>query len=520
MNLAVLLVSTLIVFSLCLTAFMLYMHSKRKNAPNIGLFELLFFANLLYMFGYALELASQNVELKLLFNHMQYLGLPFIAPIWLMICVRFCRPSFRWTLLKTAPIFIIPIITLGMNLTHTMNGLLYSSYTIEAWSDLSVVIFQKGLWYYAEIAWRVVVLAVTIGIYIHTFRRADGIRKRQALFMLLLNAVAIILSTAQTIKSHTSAIDYSVLLLSGSAILMFAVLFKYSLFDLVPFAYSRLFDGMVYPAMVLADTLAVVKANPAAVKLFPQLTDGREYVPLGQLFSLEPDMVGRLMEDDESIVEVGPEEAKRFFSAKLTRLNFKGSVMRKDYGYLLVFSDITSHVTLARDLRIEASVDPLTGLLNRRSFYEAARSLLERSAAADEAVSLIMIDIDHYKGVNDAFGHQIGDGVLKDVSHIIKEQTRESDVVVRYGGEEFVIMLPATPYEAAMAAANRICCAVRQHDFKAEDRLIRLTISVGVTTLNQVTSSDLTDRLIYLADTALFEAKREGRDRICYHTAD
>ena len=520
MTLTVLLVSTLLAFSLCFATFILYMHSKRKSAPDLGLIELLFLANFFYMIGYALELVSQNVMLKLLFNHMQYLGIPFIVPLWLMICVRFCYQDFKWTLPKTALVLIVPVTTFVMNLTHTMNGMLYSSYAAETWNSLMVVIFQKGPWYYAESVWRIAVLSITIWLLARTHHRAEGIQKRQAFMLLILSACAMAFSVSSVVSTQTSAIDFVVLLISLSAILLFTTLFKYSLFDLVPLAYSKLFDGMDYPALVLADSMMVIKANKAAAKLFPKVKDGRCYVPFRSLFTSERDLSSRLMEKGESLVEVGADPEKRFFSAKLTRLNLKESVVHKDYGYLLVLSDVTSHVNLARDLKIEASVDPLTGLFNRRSFYESAQRLMEHSAVEGDTVSLIMIDIDHYKKVNDTYGHQAGDRVLKDVSHIISDQMREKDIVVRYGGEEFVILLPGTAHEAAMSVAKRVCGAVRQYDFIADDRLIHLTISAGIVTIPKVACSSSIDQLIYLADSALYEAKSKGRDRICFRITD
>ena len=516
----VLLASILFAFSLCFATFILYMHSKRKSTPDIGLIELLFLANFFYMVGYALELISQDVVLKLLFNHMQYMGIPFIVPLWFMICVRFCYQDFKWTLPKTALVLIIPVTTFVMNLTHTMNGMLYSSYATETWNRLMVVIFQKGPWYYVDSVWRIAVLSITIWLFIRTYRRAEGIRKRQAFMLLVLSACAMAFSVSPVVHTQTSGIDLAVLLISVSAILMFTILFKYSLFDLVPLAYSKLFDGMDYPALVLSDSMIVIKTNKAAAELFPQVKDGRCYVPFRSLFASERDLSSRLVEKGESLVEVGADPAKRFFSAKLTRLNLQESIVRKDYGYLLVLSDVTSHVNLARDLKVEASVDPLTGLFNRRSFYESAQSLMEHSAVEGDTVSLIMIDIDHYKKVNDTYGHQAGDCVLKDVSHIISGQMREKDIVVRYGGEEFVILLPGTAHEAAMSAAKRVCAAVRQHDFIADDRLIHLTISAGIVTVQKVASASSIDQLIYLADSALYEAKSKGRDRICFRIAD
>jgi diguanylate cyclase (GGDEF)-like protein len=126
-----------------------------------------------------------------------------------------------------------------------------------------------------------------------------------------------------------------------------------------------------------------------------------------------------------------------------------------------------------------------------------------------------MIDIDHFKNVNDEYGHQAGDFVLKEVSRIICSKVRENDIIARYGGEEFIILLPATGGDAAVSAANRICSAIRHHDMIAEDRIIHLTISIGVTCM-EANNTNAVDRLIYIADKALYNAKQKGRNRVSF----
>lgn len=510
----ILLVSILLLFSTSLAVFLLYMHAKRKSARDIRLVELLFVVNFLYIFGYAMELASQTVSWKLVFNHVQYIGLPFIIPLWLLICVRFCAKEYRWSILKTIALLIIPAATLVLNMTYPLNGLLYSSYQVENWNHLDVVVFQKGIWYYVVAIWNFILSAITVWLYIRTYLKAERIRRKQALVLLLLSAFAFLFASSTFLSRDTSPIDFIVLLLSVSCVLLFTTLFKYSLFDLIPLAYSQLFNGMDYPVLVLADSMSVVKANAAAMRIFPRLREQSD-VALQSLFVDDEKLISKLMESEESLVEVSMNAIKRFYSAKITRLNIKQSAINKDYGYLLVLSDVTSHINLVHDLEHEASMDPLTGLLNRRMFFPMAEKVIDQAAVAGEAVSLIMIDIDHFKKVNDEHGHQAGDAVLKEVSRIICSQVREGDIVGRYGGEEFLILLPSTNPKEAKAAAGRICSAVRQHDFNIEDRITHLTISIGVSSIKESESQRL-DNLIYLADKALYDAKTKGRDRVCF----
>jgi diguanylate cyclase (GGDEF)-like protein len=166
-----------------------------------------------------------------------------------------------------------------------------------------------------------------------------------------------------------------------------------------------------------------------------------------------------------------------------------------------------------RDLQTLASVDPLTGLYNRRQFETLARAELGRSQRYMRPCSFLMIDIDHFKRVNDTFGHEMGDWVLKTVASILATARRDADVVARFGGEEFVIMLPETTPEAAATVAERIRMMVSANSMAVGDAKLSLTISAGVGEVRA--SSPSIEAVIRDADRALYEAKRTGRNRVC-----
>jgi diguanylate cyclase (GGDEF)-like protein len=166
-----------------------------------------------------------------------------------------------------------------------------------------------------------------------------------------------------------------------------------------------------------------------------------------------------------------------------------------------------------RDLQTLAAVDPLTGLYNRRQFESLARAELGRSQRYMRPCSFLMIDIDHFKQVNDTFGHEMGDWVLKTVATILATARREADVVARFGGEEFVIMLPETTPEAAAMVAERIRSMVAANSMAIEDATLNVTISAGV---GEVTASSASiEAVLRDADRALYEAKQTGRNRVC-----
>ena len=156
-----------------------------------------------------------------------------------------------------------------------------------------------------------------------------------------------------------------------------------------------------------------------------------------------------------------------------------------------------------------ARTDELTGLHNRRSFNEIFALALSSARRHGQPLSLISIDLDHFKAVNDTFGHTVGDLVLKDFSDLLLHMVREEDVVARWGGEEFIILLSHTAAEAATALAERIRSSCEQNPGRASARV--MTASFGVAQLQEGESDN---DLIKRADHALYRAKHEGRNRV------
>ena len=164
------------------------------------------------------------------------------------------------------------------------------------------------------------------------------------------------------------------------------------------------------------------------------------------------------------------------------------------------------------ELRESAFTDELTGVGNRRHFLELARHEARRARRSGEPLSTAMLDADNFKKVNDNFGHQVGDEVLRMVARICSENLREADILGRYGGEEFAILLPETDVMAAKDVAERIRKAVAAEVIEAEDGLVRITVSIGVAA---GTGKDVeVETLLERADAALYAAKRNGRDRV------
>jgi diguanylate cyclase (GGDEF)-like protein len=164
-------------------------------------------------------------------------------------------------------------------------------------------------------------------------------------------------------------------------------------------------------------------------------------------------------------------------------------------------------------LRKLSITDGLTGLYNHRHVHELLRDEWERSARSGEPVAVAMLDLDRFKSINDTYGHPTGDVVLYETARIISETAREIDMVGRYGGEEFIAILPNTDEEAAAHFAERVREAVESYLYRDESNEIRMTVSCGVTAAPRE-GVDSPEALLKQADEALYVAKTSGRNRV------
>jgi len=173
-----------------------------------------------------------------------------------------------------------------------------------------------------------------------------------------------------------------------------------------------------------------------------------------------------------------------------------------------LIEDITERKQLENKFERLATIDELTQVFNRTKFQEVIKIELERAKRYNHPLSMLMFDIDHFKAINDTYGHSVGDYVLQTLAQIAKENLREIDYLVRWGGEEFIIIAPETDLGRAKALAERIRTAIENYRF---DQAGKITISFGVTEFKE---NDIEDSFIRRADDAMYRAKEKGRNRV------
>jgi diguanylate cyclase (GGDEF)-like protein len=192
-----------------------------------------------------------------------------------------------------------------------------------------------------------------------------------------------------------------------------------------------------------------------------------------------------------SLAEVADESARHVEAARL-------DLERK----------IIEHRQLENELRRLAATDGLTGALNRAGFFESAQQMYEQR----QHLALLMVDVDHFKSINDQYGHAVGDSALRHLAVMLRQTTRETDLLGRVGGEEFVVVLPSSSVAKAASVAERIRSRVADSALEWGDRLIEMTVSVGVAARQP--NDHKIDDVMMRADSALYRAKNSGRNRV------
>ncbi|MCK8044117.1 GGDEF domain-containing protein [Shewanella sp. 1CM18E] len=172
--------------------------------------------------------------------------------------------------------------------------------------------------------------------------------------------------------------------------------------------------------------------------------------------------------------------------------------------------------TLEQEMRLLASLDPLTELLNRRAFFNDAKVLVNYAIREQISVSIVALDLDKFKSINDTYGHSTGDLALTNFTKVLKSCCRQSDVTGRLGGEEFAVFLPNTSADEAYLFTQRLHLALGHSPIKVQNTLIKYTVSIGLLSLVP-TKMDTIESLLHKVDSSLYIAKNSGRNRTIVH---
>ncbi len=291
------------------------------------------------------------------------------------------------------------------------------------------------------------------------------------------------------------------------------------IYEEIIFDDNLLFELNAIPQMVVNKDRVIVRVNKKFTKLFGYSSEeilGKQTAKLTPSLEKFKEYAQYFVQTKEGIIKSEELEYKKK-DGTLFWVKLEGNPINKSTDELLIlwsFIDITKEVYYRKELELLASTDPMTKLYNRRYFSELATTVVQLAKRSGLVYSVIMVDIDKFKRINDAYGHKVGDEVIIALAKVLKCNGRKSDIVSRWGGEEFVILLPQTKLDGAAEIAEKLRKNVeRLQVFAGEDNKISFTISLGVATVNFEDCPDV-EAVINNADKALYVAKESGRNRV------
>lgn len=497
-----------VTFTLALAAIGL----TRRDVEGSGAFVGLVVSGACYAFGSIFEIRSSSVAELQLWLAVEYLGIANLGPSWLVLARQLAGKLRERNRPYVPLLFVLPAVIVALVATNGLHQLFYSSISLERHGPFTVPRLGKGPIYWVNMAYmNACILGGTLTA-LARFRSVRGVYRRQAVVQVV--ACLVPWTGMALYQSGISpwGLDIAPIGVAVSGAIYAWGLFRHQLFDLSPVFHENVFEGMGDGVLVIDLKGRLVGANPAMRAILPELSEGRIGEPVSSVLAGHPVLLGLLGGRGSPSLDTslpGPEGPRHFAASAAPMRDRRG----RELGSILTLGDITARVELAARLEELASVDPLTGVLNRRRFLEDAAREFGRSGRSGSPLALAVVDLDHFKAVNDRHGHQAGDQVLVGAVAAMRSLLRATDLLGRYGGEEFVLLFPDTGPREAEAIAERLRAGVAAREARLGEERIHVTASFGLACREGSGGGDL-DSLLAEADAALYEAKAAGRNRV------
>ncbi len=528
---------TQLVLSVLVTLILLAFTLVNRREPVAPWFAATLVCMLVWSGGSIMEVTSSNPAARLFWLDVQFFGFVPVAAFWFLTMRRIVSApplsSFARVVLWTPCLLILALVVANPgNINHAPPPAIGD--------DVALSIRDLGP-LYATIAFPYValVLVATVIVLVRTTREARGAQYRRGTILVGATLVPLSMGLVYMFGDGPWArYDPSMSALTLSAAVCGIVLWRYRLLDLAPLAHGAVIEHLADGVIVLNEYQRLVDANPSARSIFPSLTrhaigqsldvalaarpataafvsrlvdEGAGAHPVATAGPSDHDLGGVAGSHDGGVIPVADQDGlERYYSVAVTDVLGRGG---RRLGLAIVFHDVTRGIDLLHRTKRLADTDDLTGLLTRRRFLELAHEEVADARRQGRPVTVMLLDLDGFKAINDVHGHAAGDHVLREVSATCCRHVRPNDLVGRYGGDEFCVLMPEAVRDDGLLVAMRLREAVASLTVWHKGTPLRVTISVGVAGADVIGEQVVGD-LLEEADDLLYAAKRGGRDRV------
>ncbi len=501
---------------------------RRRGAPGAVMMVVSSLALTIWASCYALVWMNAAFAAQLFWFNLMYLGV-VTAPLSFFVLVLQVIQKDRWlTRRRILLLCLEPLLILIAVWTNESHHLFLPSVIEEHIRSSSILHWTRGPLYWVNVVYSYLLLLVCVLLLIRALARGAPLFRSQISALLIGACIpwaASLLSIFRALPFED--LDITPIAFGLSGIMVYYALFRRGMFDLLPVARSLLIEHLGDGLVVVDKHLRILDINPAAKRFLN--VEGRAVTGklASEIFLQWKDLLESIRYSDRELnFELqGRIDSSRHFDLKVTPLRNRRTIS----GYLILFRDISdrweseqalrltnqelkSHIKeierLQRKLREQAIRDPMTGLYNRRFLKEGLEKEIARAQRAAQQVVIIMLDADNFKQINDSHGHKAGDRALQSLAKLIRNHIRHSDIGCRYGGEEFVIVMPDSTREAAFERAEQIRAEYLSLKISQRNSTKPASISVGIASYPEDGSNG--DDVLDAADQAMYEVKAHG----------
>lgn len=504
----------------------------RRTAPGSLMLSLLLVSMAIWSGLYSTRWMDISLDAKAFWFDAMYIGILALPTLFLLFVLAFTHQDVWLTKRTFVLLSIQPIVSLLLQWTNRYHHLFYSSFQAIQEQDLITIDFIRGPWYVGNVVYSYMILGVGL------FLLGQGALRSSPLYLnqYRLILVGSILPWAGSFYSESNfqalkGVDLAPLLFGVSGVIFALAVFRTRFMELIPVARSYLIENMSDGLLVLDEQNRILDINPAMGNFLDDKISSYIGKNAGEVFSEWMEQIDFLDEKIETRIELKvPKDPSRYLDLRVTPLYDRQHSLS---GRLLIFRDITQRKQVEKRLRYvndrqqsqlieigllqsklreQAIRDPLTNLFNRRYLEETLDHEIARASRDGYSICIMMIDLDHFKKVNDTYGHEAGDNVLKAIAATLSTETRRGDFASRYGGEEFVVVMPNIDKPVAYERAEKLRNTLNSLYIPYGIYSLTITISMGIA--SYPTNGLTRESILRAADKAMYAAKEAGRDHI------
>ena len=519
-----------------------FLLSRRPEKPGLRAMAFTLVGLGIWSFCYAMITVSPTLEEKHVWLKLENIGIIIVPVLWFFFTMEFTRLD-GW--LTGKPIkwlfWIIPAISLFIIFSERWFQLYYTATQIAMVSGGPLII-SRGPIYWVALTQSYLLELIGVGVMVWRFIQSRLVYRKQMLYLIGAVTVPFFINIIYQLNPgllpfFSVPVDLTPLFFNVTAILLVASIFGLSLFDLVPIARDTVMEHIPEMVFVVDAHDRVVDANLMAQKwLGKSIRDMSGQDPV-DVFRNWPQLLNRFFFTEFSREEIEiPGMPPHTLEIVVTPIYNRLKTLE---GRVIVARDITERKALENQLKEvntslqtqlneneklraklqeQAIRDPLTGAFNRRYFSEALDQESARSVRENSPFSILILDVDHFKQFNDTYGHKCGDIVLQTLATFLNENTRQGDIVCRYGGEEFVILMTDVAAEDAYKRAEIFRKQFEGTIVQYEGRELKCTFSAGIASYPVHASTG--ESLLTHADQALYFSKANGRNRVSVYSPE